>query len=40
MPHTDVFFFADDAGEVPVHAWLSELAARDVKAAAACIPAH
>jgi len=37
MPETEVFFFADDDGEVPVHAWLTELADRDAKAAAACI---
>ena len=37
MPQTEVFFFEGDSGEVPVHAWLAELAATDAKAAACCI---
>lgn len=37
MPHTEVFFYEDEQGEVPVHRWLTELAAKDGKAAAACI---
>ena len=37
MPQTEVFFFEDDNGEVPVYAWLAELAATDAKAAACCI---
>lgn len=37
MPRTEVFFYGDDAGGVPVHAWLTELAEADGKAAAACI---
>lgn len=37
MPRTEVFFFRDEDGTVPVHAWLEELAAKDRRAAAACI---
>ena len=37
MPQTEVFFFEDDGGEVPVHAWFTELAEKDTKAVAACI---
>ena len=37
MPQTEVFFFEDDGGEAPVHAWLTELAGKDAKAVAACI---
>lgn len=37
MPQTEVFFFEDEAGRVPVHEWLTELAAKDAKAAATCI---
>ena len=37
MPETRVFFFEDDKGEIPVHAWLLELAEKDPKAVAACI---
>ena len=37
MPQTEVFFFEDDRGVVPVQAWLQELSAKDAKAAAACI---
>jgi hypothetical protein len=37
MPQTEVFFFEDEKGKVPVHAWLEELVGKDAKAAAACI---
>ena len=37
MSETRVFFFEDDKGEIPVHAWLLELAEKDPKAVAACI---
>ena len=37
MPQTEVFFYRDEDGTVPVHAWLQELAAEDRRAAAACI---
>jgi phage-related protein len=37
MPQTDVFFYRDEDGTVPVLAWLQELAASNRRAAAACI---
>ena len=37
MPQTDVFFYRDEDGTVPVFAWLEELAAKNRRAAAACI---
>jgi len=37
MPRTRVFFYRDEDGTVPVHAWLEELAAKNRRAAAACI---
>ncbi|HUT93819.1 MAG TPA: type II toxin-antitoxin system RelE/ParE family toxin [Thermoguttaceae bacterium] len=37
MPQTEVFFYRDEDGTVPVYAWLQELAAEDRRAAAACI---
>jgi len=37
MPQTEVFFYQEEDGSVPVHAWLKELAAKNRRAAAACI---
>jgi phage-related protein len=37
MPQTDVFFYRDEDGTVPVLTWLQELAASNRRAAAACI---
>ena len=36
-PKLTFFFYADEKGECPVHAWLNELARKDAKAAAGCI---
>ena len=37
MPQTELFFYQEEDGTVPVHAWLRDLAATNRKAAAACI---
>lgn len=37
MPQTEVFFYRDEDGTVPVLAWLEELATKNRRAAAACI---
>jgi phage-related protein len=37
MPQTEVFFYRDEDGTVPVLAWLQELAAKNRRVAAACI---
>lgn len=37
MPQTEVFFYRNEDGTIPVHAWLEELAVNNRRAAAACI---
>lgn len=36
MPETEIVYYKDDAGSVPVLDWLTELGRRDRKAAAKC----